>query len=177
MIDGDGYGIIRIPVSYRSYYSDYKYSVEVTIRDVLTGEEVTTPGSLVVKLPEMYKSFSLDNPLTFTPKKKILLAGESLVGEVAPTYGKWDVSLAGKYRYDIVSREYREVLVDDIRAGTLRITTPLDRVVASGSIVKKDFSDTLIAMKPGEYHMRIMPIVESGEPPESSISDTIFYIS
>ncbi len=71
-IDSDGYGIIRIPVEFTSYYSDYKYTVEVTIRDALTGEEVTTPASLIVKLPEVYKSFSPNNPLIFTPKKKIL---------------------------------------------------------------------------------------------------------
>lgn len=79
MIDSDGYGIIRIPVEYRSFYSDYTYTVEVTVRDVLTGEEVTTPGSLLVKLPEVYKSFSPENPLEFIPKKKILVPGEALV--------------------------------------------------------------------------------------------------
>lgn len=51
----------------------------MTIRDPLTGEEVTTPGSLIVKLPEAYKSFSPENPLVFTPKKKILTQNESLL--------------------------------------------------------------------------------------------------
>ncbi len=76
-----------------------------------------------------------------------------------PSYGKWDTSLALKYRYEIIYREYSEALVDDIRAGTLRITTPTDRVVASGSITKAEISDRMIGMKPGEYHVRTSPVV------------------
>ena len=176
-IDSEWYGIIRVPVAFTSFYSDYKYTVEVTIRDALTGEEVTTPASLIVKLPEAYKSFSPENPLVFVPKKKILMQGESLQGEVKPTYGKWDNSLVGKYRYEILKREYNETLVDDIRAGTTRITTPSDQMIASGSITKKDISEKLLSMKWWEYHIRIIPVSENTSVPESSISDTIFYIS
>jgi hypothetical protein len=108
---------------------------------------VTTPDSLIVKLPALYKSFSPDNPLLFTPKKKILSPGEALSGDMSPTYGKWDVSLASKYRYEIIHREYIEAYVDDIRSGHTRITTPRDRIVASGSIIKKEFSHILIGQK------------------------------
>ena len=149
----------------------------MTIRDALTGEEVTTPGSLVVKLPESYKSFSPENPLLFTPKKKILSLGEKLSGELKPQYGKWDTSLVGKYRYEIIYRDYEEVMIDDIRTGKTRITTPRDAVVATGSISQKEISLQMPGINPGEYHLRILPIVTSGEPPETSISDSVFYIS
>lgn len=132
----DGFGIMRIPVDYRSAYSDYKYTVEVTIRDALSGEEVTTPGSLIVKLPAAYKSFSLENPIQFTPKKKILAATDMLSGDFKPQYGKWDQSLVGKYRYEIFRREYEEAWVEDIRTGKTRITTTEDIPVLSGTIMK-----------------------------------------
>lgn len=77
-IDVDGYGVFSVPVDYTSYYSDYQYTAEVIIRDPLSGEEVTTPSTLVVRLPAAYKSFSPYNSLVFTPKKKILQNGESL---------------------------------------------------------------------------------------------------
>lgn len=64
-----------------------------------------------------------------------------------PIYGKWDTSLIGKYRYEILERQYSEALVDDIRAGSMSITTPVDRVVASGSVIKKEISDKLVGMK------------------------------
>lgn len=115
-IDGEGYGILRIPVEYRSSYSDYKYTVEVTVRDTITGEEVTTPGSLIVKLPEAYKSFSSENPLIFTPYKKILSPGEALAGNFSLRWSKWDKSLSGKYQYSLIRHDYEEVWMDDIRA-------------------------------------------------------------
>ncbi len=176
-IDSDGYGTFRVPVDYSSYYSDYKYTAEIIIRDALSGEEVTTPGTLLVRLPEEYKAFAPENPLLFAPKKKILSATDTLAWEIKPEYGKWSTSLIGKYRYEIIEREYVEGFVDDIRAGSLRITTPTDHIIASGAVVSKDFSYKMIGAKAGEYHIRVLPLVSSGEPPESSISDTIFYIS
>ena len=110
-------------------------------------------------------------------KKKILSPTDTLAGEVKPLYGKWDQSLSGKYRYEIIHREYQEVWVDDIRAGSVRVTNPVDHIIASGSIASNQFSYKMIALPSGEYHMHILPIVSSGVPPESSISDILFYIS
>jgi uncharacterized protein YfaS (alpha-2-macroglobulin family) len=176
MIDGDGYGVIRIPVEHISYFDDYTYTVEVTIRDVLTGEEVSTPGSLIVRLPEMYKTFSSMESLIFTPKKKIFAAGEMLSGEINPKYGTWQKYLQGKYGYEIYQRTYNEVFVDDIRMGKTRVTTHTDTLVSSGIIQQQVFSDKLIGAKAGEYHMRITPLGVS-QPPEESLSETIFYIA
>ena len=137
-----------MPVEYSSFYSDYKYTVEITIRDPLSGETVTTPGTLLVKLPTEYKSFSPDNPLIFTPKKKILGPDDTLAGEMKPEYGKWDKSLAKKYHYEIIQRSYTETWIDDIRAGQVRVTSPLDTTIASGSIDEKDFSYRFISGLP-----------------------------
>ena len=82
-----------MPVHYTSFYSDYTYTAEITIRDPLTGEEVTTPGSILVKLPSAYKSFNPQNPLVFTPKKKILNPDDEFTGSFKPTYGNWDASV------------------------------------------------------------------------------------
>ena len=69
---------MSVPIDYSSYYTDYQYTVEVLITDPLSGKQVTTPSTLVVKLPTEYKSFPINNPLTFIPKKKILQNGEEL---------------------------------------------------------------------------------------------------
>jgi alpha-2-macroglobulin len=175
-IDADGFWVFRVPVAYTSSYADYQYTVEVTVRDALSWEEVTTPGSLIVKLPNAYKGFSLDNPLTFTPKKKILSPTEPLVGTIIPKYGKWDVSLAEKYRYSIYRREYDETWIDDIRTGKTRITTSRDVEISSGVVLKSDFSLRIPSGKAGEYHMKITP-KSTSEVPSEAISDTIFYIS
>ena len=43
MIDRDGYGIFSVPLEYQSSYADYQYTTEITVRDPLSGEEVTIP--------------------------------------------------------------------------------------------------------------------------------------
>jgi alpha-2-macroglobulin len=174
-IDSDGYGVMRIPVEYQSAYDDYAYTVEVTLRDGLSWESVTTPASLVVKLPQAYKGFHPENPLVFTPKKKILTLTDSLIGTLKPTYGVWDESLSGKYRYEILHRDYDEAWVEDIRTGQTRVTTSRDTLVFSGLIDRGDLTIKIAGSKPGEYHMRVSPNIES--PPEKSISDTLFYIT
>lgn len=73
------------------------YTAEVTIADPMTGEEVVTPATLLAKMPAAYKTFAYDNPLDFTPTKKIIKPGEKITGSVKPHYGEWDLSLAGKY--------------------------------------------------------------------------------
>lgn len=176
-IDSDGYGFFRAPIDFTSFYSDYKYTVEIIIRDPLTGEEVTTPGSMIVKLPSQYKNFDATNPVTFVPKKKILTAGESLQGDIQREYGKWDASLSGKYRYEIIHRAYIDVPVDDIRVGKTHITSPSDTTVGTGVIQSAQFTSKLIGYKPGEYHVRITPITDGTTPPESMITDTLFYIA
>lgn len=85
-IDADGYGIFHAPIHYTSYYSDYNYTAEITIRDPVTGEEVTTPSSLLVKLPTEYKTFTPENPLIFTPTTKILKPNDYFSGSFSPTY-------------------------------------------------------------------------------------------
>jgi hypothetical protein len=63
---------MRVGVDFSSFFSDYQYTVEVTIADPLTGEQVVTPATLLAKIPQKYKQVNFDNPLTFVPEKKIL---------------------------------------------------------------------------------------------------------
>jgi alpha-2-macroglobulin len=174
-IDGEWYGIVRIPLEYASSVSDYQYTVEVTLRDPLSSEEVTTPGSLVVKLPSEYTSVSVSNPLVFTPKKRILSPTESLMGSWSPEYGKWDAGLLGHYRYEVIARTYDQIEVDDIRMGKTRVTHPTDTIVSSGTISSRDFSLRLATLKSGEYIMRTTPLLD--DVPESAIHETTFYIT
>ena len=48
------------------------YTAEVSLIDPMTGEEVVTPATLLSRIPEKYKLYSMDNPLVFSPEKRIL---------------------------------------------------------------------------------------------------------
>lgn len=139
-IDSDGMGFFRVPVDFSSYYSDYMYTAEVTLTDPMTGEQVVTPGTLLAKMPAEYKSYAFDNPIQFTPVKKILKPGEKIIGSLAPMYGSWDASLAGKYTYSLIHREYESVKVDDLRLSNTTIPVTRDIVVMSGVLSSSGMS-------------------------------------
>jgi hypothetical protein len=127
-------GVIRVPVEFSSFYDDYTYTVEVSISDPLTGENVVTPATLLARIPAEYKAFDPYNPLIFTPTKKIIYPGESFSGTLDFQYGKWDKTLQDKYSYELIHRTYTRILVDDLRIQDTTITRPRDTVVLSGSI-------------------------------------------
>lgn len=116
------------------------YTAEVTIRDPMTGEEIVTPGTILAKIPEKYKSYSLENPLIFTPEKRIISQGEKVVGTLSPEYGKWDATLSDKYRYELTSRTYTQVHVDDLRMSDMIIPTSVDMLVQSGIVTGSGLS-------------------------------------
>ncbi len=122
-------------MSFSSFYSDYMYTAEVSIRDPMTGEEIVTPATLLAKIPEKYKSYAQNNPLKFVPDKRIISHGEKISGNVTPQYGKWDSSLASKYVYEVRSRSYTQVHVDDLRLSDITIPTSEDVIVSSGIIM------------------------------------------
>jgi hypothetical protein len=44
----------------------------------MTQEEVVTPATLLSRIPEKYKLFPADNPLTFVPRKRIISPKEKI---------------------------------------------------------------------------------------------------
>lgn len=176
-IDTDGFWFFRIPVNFSSFYSDYMYTAEVIIRDPMTGEEIVTPATLLAKIPEKYKSYTLDNPLQFTPLKRIISQWEKVTGSFAPQYGKWDESLVWKYKYELLLRTYSQVHVDDLRMSDTIIPTSTDTVVASGTITWSGFLLDTKWFKSGEYHLRTLPITDENVTlPETTLSNVSFYI-
>ncbi len=177
VIDSDGFGFFRIPVSFSSFYSDYMYTAEVTVRDPMTGEVIVSPATLLAKIPQKYKAYSQDNPLLFTPQKRIISHGEKIKWYFAPEFGKWDDSLSGKYMYEIVARNYTQLRVDDLRLSHITIPTVDDRIVSTGVIMSSWIILDTKWFTSGEYHFRVLPITPPEyTPPPETISDISFYI-
>ena len=57
----------------------------------------------------------------------------------------------------------------------MKVTTPVDTVVASGTVIDTNFSYRLLGALPGEYHMKITPRTTALAPTEST-SETLFYV-
>ncbi len=177
-IDTDGFWFFRVPVAFSSIYSDYTYTAEIMIEDPLSHEQVTTPATLLVKLPAEYKEFVYDNPLLFVPERKILVPWENIVGKIQPQYGKLDADLIWKYRYELVHRVFQSVRVDDLRLEQVEIPTTSDTIVATGVLSTEKFTLQTKWLPPWEYHVRLIPITQNDiVPPDSSISDALVYVA
>jgi uncharacterized protein YfaS (alpha-2-macroglobulin family) len=176
-IDADGYGAIRIGVEFASFSDDYLYTVEVTIRDPLTGETVTTPGTLLVSLPQEYKMYDAYNPLTATITKRMIQPSEDITATIAPKYGKWDPSLAGKYQYSLIHRSYTSEVVSTLRSSQAPMIRHTDTTVASGVLIWSTLDIPTRDYTPGEYTLKIEPITTGDiNPPETAISESLIYI-
>jgi uncharacterized protein YfaS (alpha-2-macroglobulin family) len=177
-IDQDGFWFFRVPVEFSSFYADYMYTAEVTITDPMTGEQVVTPSTLLVSIPNQYKQYSYDNPIQFLPEKKILQPGEKIVGTFAPQYGKWDNSLKGKYVYELVYRRYEKTYIDDLRLSRTAIPVSFDDTILRWDMENMTLSLDTKNLSPWEYHLKVYPKSETPDTiPETSISDTLLYIA
>jgi len=171
-------GYVRVPVEFSSFSDDYLYTMEVTIQDPMTSEEVTTPATILARLPSEFKSFVTQMPLIPTLERRMLQVGENIQANLAFAYRDWDKSLAGKYRYELLERTYTQKVVDDLRMQEIMIPSSEDRLVISGVLQDQHLQIDTRDLTPGEYHLRVMPIVPDGAlPPDTSLSDTILYIA
>jgi hypothetical protein len=59
-------------VDFTSFYADYKYIVEVTVVDPLTGETITSAGDLIVKLPSEFKEYNPASVANVVPDRKFI---------------------------------------------------------------------------------------------------------
>ena len=102
--------------------------------DPLSGETVTTPGTLLVRIPAEHRMVDMDNPLKATIEKRLLHPGDPINLSLKPSYGRWDQSLAGKYQYEIIRRTYREKKIDTVRDTATPIIEQSDTVVDTKDI-------------------------------------------
>lgn len=108
-------------------------------------------------MPSEYKSYAYDNPLLFTPVKRILKPGEKITGSLAPQYGNWDQSFESRYTYTLIHRIYESVEINNLRLSTTTIPVTREIVVASGAIIGSGLTIDTRGMTPGEYHLKIAP--------------------
>jgi hypothetical protein len=177
-IDADGFGILRAPVEFLSYSDDYIYTVEVSISDPLTGETVTTPGTLLVGIGANNKMFDMNNPLESTVSKRMITPGESLRATIKPKYGKWDPTLKWKYRYELVHRSYTSEKISTLRGEQAPIIHSIDTVVRWEKITDPTIVIDTKALGAWEYFLRVIPITKAWiTVPKESIHETLIYLT
>lgn len=154
------------------------YTVEVTIRDPLTGEEVTTPATLLAKLPDTYKSFLSHIPLKPFLARRMLHPSERIDIRFQKPNGTWSQEVSGKYRYEVIRQQYTNRVVDDLRMKEVYIPQVEGVVVLSGVILDERLDISTDSLGSGEYAIRVLPITPPDTtPPEHTIETVSFLIA
>ena len=182
-LDGDGYGIIRTPVDFTSFYADYKYIIEVTVIDPLTGETITSAWNLIVKLPAEVKEYNPASIANVVPDRKFISAWDVFRAWIRFNDTPWKLGYNNKYEYKIVAKQYTNRIIQDVRWVSRSVLKEEDTVISSGVLTSTGRlltqSGILIFtgkyQNSGEYNLVIQPIWYSGSD-ETRISRTAFYV-
>lgn len=177
-IDADGYGVLRTDVEFSSFSDDYIYTAEVTIMDPLTGETVVTPATLLVALGHEYKMYDRNNPLKATLSSRMIQPGTPIAATIAPKHGKWDQTMANKYKYELIHRVYTAEQISTLRGESAPVTHTIDIVASEWSLTGSRLDIATLGYTPWEYILRISPITPTDIlPPTESISETLIYLT
>jgi alpha-2-macroglobulin len=150
----------------------------VTLVDPLTGETVVSPATLLVALGNEHKMYDRYNPLEATLSSRMIQPGTQIAATIVPKHGKWDQTMASKYRYELVHRVYTAEQISTLRWESAPITHTIDTIVSGWSLTGSKLNIVTLGYTPWEYILRISPITPTDIlPPTESISETLIYLT
>ncbi|MCP4522816.1 MAG: hypothetical protein GY828_01205, partial [Candidatus Gracilibacteria bacterium] len=113
-LSADGKGDFLIDVEFQSEYSDYKYIVEVTVKDK-AGDVISGTNSSVVFLPEKYKHYNWNSSLHFQTDTRFVKKGEQVHIHGGLNVGEWATSYDNIAVVLVKKKDYHVNYVEDIR--------------------------------------------------------------
>ena len=133
--------VLNIWVDFSSDYSDYKYIVEVTIKDSIW-DEISSSNSLIVKLPDEYKKYNPKSSLKLSTPKKFYKSWEDIKVIWKINWAKWNKYFDSKYLLLIKKKTYSSKKVNSVRWYKRTIVTPKETLVKILPINSKNFTLT-----------------------------------
>ncbi len=155
-LDTNGKAKIKIPVEFSSYYSDYKYIVEVTVTDA-AGDTISGANALIARLPNKYKRWNPDVGIFFETDKRFYKAGETFQISGGLTQGDFSKAYEDDYVLIIKKKEYSTHYVKDVRGQERPITRSKEVVEKVLPVNSKNFQ-----LKNGKLSLNYT-LKESGE--------------
>ncbi|MDD2871769.1 MAG: alpha-2-macroglobulin family protein, partial [Candidatus Gracilibacteria bacterium] len=142
VLDSNGVGSFDVNVDFSTNYSDYKYIVEVTVIDSV-GDTISGSNSIIAKLPNDYKSYNRDLSIEFSAANKFIKSGDKIEINGGLKPGRWTSDYNDKYLFVIKKKEYKTVLVDDIRGVKRPVTRVGEKLEKVFLVNDSDFTPTL----------------------------------
>lgn len=118
---------IDIPVKFESSYSDYKYIVEVTVKDA-AGDTISSSNSIIARLPDEYKKWDPDSWINFTSSKRFYKSWDKI--EINGTLNHWKFSkfYNDKFLLIIKKKDYKTKIVKDVRWYKRPVTSSIEKI-------------------------------------------------
>lgn len=113
-LNSDGIWEFHAKVQFDSDYYDYKYIVEVTVKDD-NGDVISWTSSVVARLPEKFKKYNWNSQLFFQSDEKIVKAWEKLNIKWGLNVGNWSNSYNNAWVLIIKKRDYQVTYREDVR--------------------------------------------------------------
>jgi len=113
-LDSDWKANFNVEVNFQSNYNDYKYIVEVTVKDNLW-ETISWTNSIIAKLPSYLKKWNTNTSIKFETKNKFYKQWNffNIIGSISKW--KWTNDYNNKYLFIIKKKNYITKYIDDIR--------------------------------------------------------------
>lgn len=121
-LDQNGTAKIDIPVLFSSNYADYKYIVEVTVKDA-TGDKISGSNALIVRLPEAFKGWNPQNDMYLKTDKRFYKSWENIFLEWGLEHGNFTKEYEKDYVLIIKKKNYHTQMVKDVRGYNRPVTT------------------------------------------------------
>lgn len=103
-----------VNIDFKSSYDDYKYIVEVTVKDD-TWDEISWSNSIIARLPEEYKRWYSDSSLEFSSDKRFYEKWDLIKITWWINTGKRTRYYDDKYLFIIKKKDYYTDYIDDIK--------------------------------------------------------------
>lgn len=128
-------------VKFESNYSDYKYIVEVTVKDS-SWDVISWTNSIIAKLPEEYKWYNNDLSINFKSENKFVKAWNNVVIDWWLNTWKWNEYYDNKYVFIIKKKDYEIREVNDVNWYKRPITISKEKLENIFFINKTNFKLT-----------------------------------
>ena len=127
-----------IPVKFESSYSDYKYIVEVTVKDK-TWDIISNSNSIIAKLPSEHKRWDPNSGIQFKTDKRFYKSWEKIELIWNLQHWKYTSFYDDKFLLIIKKKEYETKQVFDVRWYKRPITNSKEKIEKILKVNTEDF--------------------------------------
>lgn len=126
-LDEKGYAKIDIDIDFSSSYDDYKYIVEVEVKDK-SWDVIASSNSIVAKLPESKKTYNKTNSVAVSLEKKFFKQWENIKISARLFNGKWSKAYNNQFILALKKKEYNTEYVEEVRGYKRPVTTVQEKI-------------------------------------------------